>query len=125
MDIIISNGSDQPIYEQVSTQLRRAILTGELAAGERLPSMRALANDLRVSVITTKRAYAELERAGLIETVQGKGCFVAGGSLELVREERLRGVEELLSRGISAARDAGVADDELREMFDLLLASDD
>ena len=89
MDIIISNGSSEPIYEQITRQIKAAIMAGELAEGDPLPSIRALANDLRISVITTKRAYAELEEAGFIDTVQGKGSFVAGGNLELLREERL------------------------------------
>ena len=83
MDIIISNGSSEPIYEQITRQIKAAIMAGELAEGDPLPSIRALANDLRISVITTKRAYAELEEAGFIDTVQGKGSFVAGGNLEL------------------------------------------
>ena len=90
MDIIISNASDKPIYEQITAQMKNLILNGTLAEGAQLPSMRALANDLRISVITTKRAYADLEAQGFIETVPGKGSFVAGGNMELLREERLR-----------------------------------
>lgn len=121
MDIVIANGSSSPIYEQIASQVKAAIMTGELTAGEALPSIRALANDLRISVITTKRAYQELEAAGFIETVQGKGTFVAGGNLELLREERLRQVEDLLGRAVEAARDAGVEGAELRQMLDVLL----
>ena len=91
LDIIISNGSNEPIYEQITRQIKAAIMAGDVNEGDPLPSIRALANDLRISVITTKRAYAELEEAGFIDTVQGKGSFVAGGNLELLREERLRG----------------------------------
>ena len=85
MEIIISNSSDKPIYEQISSQIKSAILSGELATGQALPSIRSLANDLHVSVITTKRAYSDLEALGFIETRQGKGSFVAGGNIELLR----------------------------------------
>ena len=92
MELIISNASSKPIYEQITGQIKAMILSGELAEGEQLPSIRALANSLRVSAITTKRAYADLEADGFIETVQGKGSFVAGGNAELIREEQLRQV---------------------------------
>lgn len=121
MDIIITNGSSKPIYEQIVSQVKAAIMAGDLVEGEPLPSIRALANDLRISVITTKRAYAELEGAGFIDTVQGKGSFVAGGNAELLREERLRQVEGLLSRAIDEAAVAAIGPAELREMLDLLL----
>lgn len=125
MEIIISNASNKPIYEQITEQVKAAILAGELAEGEQLPSIRALASSLRVSVITTKRAYTDLEAAGFIETVQGKGSFVAGGNMELIREERMRGVESLLTRAIADGRAAGLSDGELKEMFNLLMESDD
>ena len=121
MEIIISNSSASPIYEQIAQQVREAILTGELAEGTLLPSIRALANDLRISVITTKRAYAELEKAGLVSTVQGKGTFVTGGNLELLREERLRQVERLLAQAVADAKAAGLTAQELHEMLDLLM----
>ena len=125
MEIIISNASNKPIYEQITDQVKAAILAGELAEGEQLPSIRTLASLLRVSVITTKRAYTDLEAAGFIETVQGKGSFVAGGNMELIREERMRGVESLLTRAIADGRAAGLSDGELKEMFNLLMESDD
>ena len=121
MDIIISNSSDKPIYEQITTQIKDSIVSGGLAAGDQLPSIRALANDLGISAITTKRAYADLEAAGFIATVQGKGCFVAGVNREFLREERLRRVEELLVQAAREARAAGVSTSELREMFDLVV----
>ena len=121
MDIVISNGSSKPIYEQIVDQIKAAIVSGTLTEGEPLPSIRALAGDLRISVITTKRAYAELEEAGFVNTVQGKGSFVAGGNLELLREERMRHVEELLGRAVKEARAAGIPADEVREMFELVL----
>lgn len=120
MDIIISNASDKPIYEQIVTQMKDLILTGELEEGQQLPSIRALASDLRISVITTKRAYAELEAQGFVETVQGKGSFVAGGNAELLREERLRRVEDLLGSAVREARGAGIALGELHDMLDVL-----
>lgn len=120
MEIIISNASTKPIYEQISSQIKAAILAGELGEGAPLPSIRALANDLRVSVITTKRAYSDLEELGFIETVQGKGSFVAGGNLELLREERLRHVEALLGQALEGALSAGVTVEELHGMLDVL-----
>lgn len=124
MDIIISNSSEKPIYEQIASQIRALILSGELAEGEQLPSIRALANGLRVSVITTKRAYADLEAAGLIETVRGKGSFVAGGNAELIREEHLREVESLLERAVSEGRALGLSDNELLEMLSTMMESE-
>lgn len=120
VDIVISNASNKPIYEQISLQIKEAILRGDLAEGERLPSIRGLANDLRVSVITTKRAYSDLEAEGLLESVQGKGFFVCGGNREMLREERLREIEGLLGRAVALAGDAGIARDDLHEMLDLL-----
>lgn len=123
LNIIISNASDKPIYEQISSQIKDAIVAGELTEGAPLPSIRALANDLHVSVITTKRAYSDLEALGFIETVQGKGSFVAGGNVELLREERLRQIEELLERALADAQSAGIALVELHDMLDLLADS--
>ena len=121
LEIIISNASSKPIYEQICDQIKTAILAGDLAEGEQLPSIRALANSLRVSAITTKRAYADLESEGFIETVQGKGSFVAGGNAELIREEQLRQVEAHMARAIDAGRAMGLTDGELTEMFALEL----
>ena len=124
MDIIISNASDKPIYEQIVMQMKDLILAGDLQEGQQLPSIRALASDLRISVITTKRAYAELESQGFIETVQGKGSFVAGGNKELLREERLRHVEELLASAVREADSVGVGLSELHDMLDLVASGD-
>lgn len=120
MDIIISNASDKPIYEQIVMQMKDLILAGDLQEGQQLPSIRALASDLRISAITTKRAYAELESQGFIETVQGKGSFVAGGNTELLREERLRHIEELLGSAVREARGAGIELQELHDMLDVM-----
>ena len=120
MDIIISNSSGVPIYEQIVRQLKGLILSGELPEGEALPSMRLLAKELRISVITTKRAYEELEREDFIITVPGKGCFVAPQNAELVREDTLRRVEEHLTHAVDAARTGGIARAEVDELLDLL-----
>ena len=117
MDIIISNSSGVPIYEQIVRQVKGLILSGELPEGEALPSMRLLARDLRISVITTKRAYEELERDGFLENVPGKGCFVAPQNRELLREAQLRRVEEKLTQAIEEARRGAVSLEELKEML--------
>lgn len=121
MEIVLSNSSDKPIYEQIAAQVRDAVATGELAAGEQLPSIRALAAQLRISAITTKRAYQDLEAQGYVTTIPGKGCFVAEQNLDLLREERLRRVEASLARAVCDARACGLSDDELREMLDIQL----
>ena len=120
MDIIISNSSGQPIYEQICRQIKGAVASGKLKPGEPLPSIRNLARDLRISVITTKRAYEELERDGFLENVPGKGCFVAPQNHELLREAQLRKVEEKLSQAVEEARKGAFPLEELHEMLDLL-----
>lgn len=120
MDIIISNAADQPIYEQIFNQMKQQIISGKLSEGDMLPSIRALAKDLKISVITTKRAYDELEKEGFIYTVAGKGCFVAEKNLELVREGNLRELEELLRRADALAAGLNISDSELLEMLRLL-----
>lgn len=124
MDIILSNSRDKPIYEQITSQMKAQILSGALSCGEKLPSIRALANGLSVSVITTKRAYSDLEAEGFIETVQGKGSFVTSGNHELLRENRLRQVEELLAQAGEQASELGVTRAELHEMLDLVAPDD-
>ena len=124
MEIVLSNSSDKPIYEQIASQVRAQVMTGELTAGEQLPSIRSLATQLRISAITTKRAYQDLEAQGYIHTVPGKGCFVAGDNLDILREERLRMVEESLAKAVSDARAAGISAQELREMLELQLEDD-
>ena len=124
MDIIISNASNEPIYAQITAQIKNAILNGDLAEGEALPSIRALANDLRISVITTKRAYADLEEAGFIDTVQGKGTFVKGGNRELLREERMKHVEQLLDEALREAKALGLPREEVHALIDVLAESE-
>ena len=121
MTVLIDNKSSLPIYDQIYSQIKAQIISGELQEHEALPSIRSLAKDLRISVITTKRAYAELEEAGFIDTVQGKGSFVAGGNLELLREERLRQVEGHLARAVAEAENAGIEAADLHAMLDVLL----
>ena len=121
MDIILTNAGGQPIYDQIVSQVKAQILSGKLKEGDALPSLRALAKDLRISVITTKRAYEELERDGFIETVTGKGSFVAAQNAELLREEALRRTEQALRGAVDTARQGGVTDSEVREMLELVL----
>ena len=117
MELIIRNNSGQPIYDQISGQIKAQILSGALAPGDALPSIRGLAKDLKISVITTKRAYEELERDGFLENVPGKGCFVAPQNRELLREAQLRRVEEKLTQAIEEARRGAVSLEELKEML--------
>ena len=120
MDIIISNQSSEPIYEQIVSQVKAQIMSGALAEGDALPSMRALAQSLRISVITTKRAYEELERGGFIESFTGRGSFVRRQNKELLREEYLRRTEELLTQACENARQGGVTLKEMQELLELL-----
>ena len=120
MDIIISNASDKPIYEQITSQIKNLILNGTLHEGDLLPSMRLLAKELRISVITTKRAYEDLERVGFIETVMGKGSYVAGRNLDFIREEQLRMAEAHLQKAVEIAKSSGLALEELSSILTLL-----
>lgn len=124
MDIIISNQSSEPIYEQIVSQVKAQIMSGALAEGDALPSMRALAQSLRISVITTKRAYEELERGGFIESFTGRGSFVRRQNKELLREEYLRRTEELLTQACENARQGGVTLKEMQELLELLYEGD-
>ena len=121
MDVIISNASTQPIYEQIYTQIKAQILSGALKEGELLPSIRSLAKDLRISVITTKRAYDELEKDGYIYTVAAKGCYVAERNEQLVREEYLKQVETHMQAAVEAAAVCGITGGALRERLRSLL----
>jgi len=120
MRIVISNASPDPIYDQIAQQIRAQILGGELCEGEQLPSIRKLARDLQISVITTKRAYEELEREGFINTVGGKGTFVAAQNPDFLREKRMRTVEEKLEEAVEQARALDIGPEELEQMLRLL-----
>jgi GntR family transcriptional regulator len=120
MRIIISNSSPDPIYEQISKQIKSQILSGDLAEGETLPSIRRLAQDLQISVITTKRAYDELEREGFLNTVGGKGTFVAVQNQELLKEKRMKVVEDTLAKAVEESRLMGIGEEDLVEMLRLL-----
>lgn len=120
MDIILSNSSGKPIYEQISDQVKSQILSGTLAAGDALPSMRLLAKELHISVITTKRAYEELEKAGYLYTVPAKGSYVAEKNTQLVREAYLTQIEEHMTEILSLADSCGLGEEELLQMFRLL-----
>ena len=120
MELVIRNTANQPIYEQIYSQIRAQIIAGILQPGDALPSIRALAKDLRISVITTKRAYDELEGAGFIFTVPGKGSFVAAKDTELIREENLRQIEEHMKQIQLLARACGLSRQELGEIYDVL-----
>ena len=120
MDIIITNSSNDPIYLQIVNQIKSMILSGELKEGEALPSMRNLAMQLRISLITTKRAYEELERDGFIESFTGKGSFVKAQNKELLREENLKAAEELMSQAVDKAKAGGVTLDEMLELLRMI-----
>ena len=120
MNLIISNASGKPIYEQIYTQVKNCIISGELSPGDALPSIRALAKDLRISVITTTRAYDELERDGFIDRVPGKGCYVAEKNLELVREAHLKQIEDHMSEIVSLAAGCSLSEEDTVQMLRLI-----
>ena len=120
MQLYIDNRSGAPIYDQIYSQIKDAILSGQVAEGEALPSIRALAKDLRISVITTKRAYDELEKEGFLYAVPAKGFFVAPKNTELLREENLKKIEEHLTEAVRLSASCGLSREELREMLELL-----
>lgn len=120
MNIIITNNSGQPIYDQIASQIKALIISGALKEGEMLPSMRLLAKELRISVITTKRAYEELEREGFIVSQTGKGSFVASKNMEILRESQLQKIEQQLAQAVETARISGISLEKLQEMLTLL-----
>lgn len=117
MDIIISNSLNEPIYAQIENQIKAMIMQQQLKEGDALPSMRSLAKELRISLITTKRAYEELERDGFIVTVAGKGCFVAAKNTQLVREENLKEIERLLAKAVDIATLCDISQKEIAELL--------
>ena len=120
MNIVISNSGEIPIYEQIASQIKSAVIAGEVKPGEPLPSLRFLAKELRVSVISTKRAYEELEREGYITSVPGKGSFAAEINRELLREEQYKRLEEHLNEAVDAARTAGISLGGMKELLETL-----
>jgi len=120
MDIIITNSSGEPIYQQIYNQIKNMILTGTLKEGDALPSMRTLAQNLRISVITTKRAYEELEHNGFIESYTGKGSFVKSQNAEIFREQNLREAESLLAQACEKAKICGIGIEELKEILEII-----
>lgn len=121
MELFISNTAGVPIYAQITRQIKEKILSGELTQGEALPSIRLLAKELRISVITTKRAYEDLEQEGFIYTQQGRGSFVAAQNPELLHEETLRRVEQHLQNALDEAAQGGITRDEVRTLLQLLM----
>lgn len=119
MEIYISNQSDKPLYAQITAQIKEQIMDGRLRTGDALPSIRLLAKELHISAITTKRAYEDLEQDGFIDTVPGKGCFVAASNSDFLREESLRQVEGYLTKAVEAARQGGISRAEILEMLEL------
>lgn len=124
MKILISNTSDSPLYQQIKDQIKDAILRGELAAGDALPSIRAFANDIKVSVLTVRRVYDDLEQEGFVTSQVGIGTFVSAGNVELLRDSRRRVVEQKMQDMIQTAKSLGIGKDELAEMMDILYEED-
>lgn len=120
MDIIISNSKGEPIYEQICSQIKQLIIKGKLKEGDMLPSIRLLAKELRISVITTKRAYDELERDGFIVSVAGKGSFIAGSNIELIQQEHIKDIEKILSDAVKKAKLCNVSLEELKSVLELI-----
>ncbi|MFJ7933322.1 GntR family transcriptional regulator [Sporosarcina sp. NPDC096371] len=125
MQIIISNSSKEPIYGQIYAQIKKLILTGDLQEGQSLPSMRQLAKDIEISVITTKRAYEELEKNGFIYSIVGKGSFVAEQNMEMMKERKMKVIEEKLGVAIQNGKEMGLSLGELKEMLSFLYTEDD
>ena len=124
MNIIISNNSSIPIYEQIETAIKQAIFSNELKEDEVLPSVRTMANDLKISFLTVKKAYDELEQEGYIKTVQGKGSFVAPKNLELIREEKLKEIQELIEKIYNISKVSNISEQEVMELFKIIFKGD-
>ena len=124
MNIIISNNSSIPIYEQIENAIKQAIFSNELKEEDMLPSVRNLANELKISFLTVKRAYDELEQAGFIKTVQGKGSFVAPKNLELIKEEKLKEIQDHIEKVYNISKIANISEDEVKELFKIIFEGD-
>ena len=120
MNIIISNSSSIPIYEQIKTAIKQAIFSNELKEEDMLPSVRSMANDLKISFLTVKRAYDELEQEGYIKTVQGKGSFIAPKNLELIKEEKLKEIQELIEKIYTISKVSNITEEEIQELFTII-----
>lgn len=125
MKIIISNASSEPIYGQIGRQIKAQIISGDLKEGDGLPSIRKMAQELHISVITTKRAYEELEKEGFIDTVGGKGTFVAIQNKELLREKKMKSIEDMMADTVTEAQKLGITYSELKEMLSILFESEE
>lgn len=124
MNIIISNNSSTPIYEQIKTAIKQAIFSNELKEEDILPSVRNLANGLKISFLTVKRAYDELEEEGFIKSVQGKGSFVAPKNLELIKEEKLKEIQDHIEKIYDISKIANVSEEEIKELFKMIFEGD-
>ena len=124
MNIIISNNSSIPIFEQIENAIKQAIFSNELKEEDMLPSVRSLANDLKISFLTVKRAYDELEQAGFIKTVQGKGSFVAPKNLELIREEKLKEIQDYIEKIYDISKISNISEEEIKELFKIIFEED-
>ena len=124
MNIIISNNSSIPIFEQIENAIKQAIFSNELKEEDMLPSVRSLANDLKISFLTVKRAYDNLEHAGFIKTVQGKGSFVAPKNLELIKEEKLKEIQDYIEKIYNISKIANISEEEIKELFKMIFEED-
>ncbi len=124
MNIILSNSNGIPIFEQIENAIKEAIFSNELKEEDMLPSVRNLANDLKISFLTVKRAYDELEKAGFIKTVQGKGSFVAPKNLELIKEEKLKEIQDYIEKVYNISKIANISEDEVKELFKMIFEGD-
>ena len=124
MNIILSNSNGIPIFEQIGNAIKEAIFSNELKEEDMLPSVRNLANDLKISFLTVKRAYDELEKAGFIKTVQGKGSFVAPKNLELIKEEKLKEIQDYIEKVYNISKIANISEDEVKELFKMIFEGD-
>ena len=124
MNIILSNSNGIPIFEQIENAIKEAIFSNELKEEDMLPSVRSLANDLKISFLTVKRAYDELEQAGLIKTMQGKGSFVAPKNVELIKEEKLREIQDYIEKIYNISKMANILEEEVKELFRMIFEED-
>ena len=124
MNIIITNSSSIPIFEQIENAIKEAIFSNELKEGEMLPSVRSLANDLKISFLTVKRAYDELEKAGFIKTVQGKGSYVSPKNLDLIKEEKLKEVQDYIEKIYDISKISNISEEEIKELFKMIFEGD-